>query len=163
MIRAAAPKDIPALARMHAASFCESWDEKSLRDLLESPGIFAFVALCGFVMARVAADEAEILTLAVEPAARRTGLGRALVVRAAERANADGARTMFLEVAVGNRAARALYDRLGFREAGRRKAYYAASEDALILRVDLPLRPLGIPKTSTKVEPQLPGNDRDAD
>ena len=91
-------------------------------------------------MARVAADEAEILSLGVELAARRAGLGAALVAQAARGAQASGARAMFLEVATGNNAARALYRRLGFREAGRRKAYYAASEDALILRADLPLR-----------------------
>ncbi len=91
-------------------------------------------------MVRVAADEAEILSIGVEPAARRTGLGAALVARAAEAAHASGARTLFLEVATGNAAARALYGGFGLREAGRRKAYYGAGEDALILRADLPLR-----------------------
>ena len=54
---------------------------------------------------------------------------------------------MFLEVAISNTAARALYTGLGFTEAGRRKGYYArfgtAPEDALILRSNLPLSPLG--------------------
>jgi [ribosomal protein S18]-alanine N-acetyltransferase len=140
MIRAATLADSAELARLHAACFVQGWDEKAMRGLMESPGILAFLSSCGLVMARVAADEAEILTVGVELAARRAGQGAALVVRAAEAARASGARTMFLEVATGNDAARALYHRLGFREAGRRKAYYAASEDALILRADLPLR-----------------------
>ncbi len=140
MIRAATLEDVAALARLHAACFVQAWDEKAMRGLMESPGILAFLAPCGFVMARVAADEAEILTLGVELAARRAGRGAALVARAAHDAQASGVRAMFLEVATGNDAARALYRRLGFREAGRRKAYYAASEDALILRADLPLR-----------------------
>jgi ribosomal-protein-alanine N-acetyltransferase len=128
------------MARLHDLCFAQAWDETAMRGLMESPGILAFLTPCGFVMARVAADEAEILTLAVEPASRGAGRGAALVAQAAEAAHASGARAMFLEVAVGNGAARTVYGRLGFREAGRRKAYYAAGEDALILRVDLPLR-----------------------
>jgi ribosomal-protein-alanine N-acetyltransferase len=140
VIRAATLDDTAQLARLQALCFAQAWDGKAMRGLMESPGILAFLAPRGLVMARVAADEAEILTVGVEPAARRAGLGAALVAQAAEAAQASGARTMFLEVATGNVAARALYGRLGFREAGRRKAYYAASEDALILRADLPLR-----------------------
>lgn len=140
MIRAATLEDTAELARLHALCFAQEWDEKAMRGLMETPGILAFLAPRGFVMARVAADEAEILSLGVEPAARRAGQGAALVAQAGEAAQADGARAMFLEVATGNDAARALYHRLGFREAGRRKAYYATSEDALILRADLPLR-----------------------
>jgi [ribosomal protein S18]-alanine N-acetyltransferase len=140
VIRAATLEDAAELARLHALSFAQAWDEKAMRGLMESPGILAFLSPCGFVMARVAADEAEILAVGVEPAARRSGRGAALVVQAAQAAWESGARAMFLEVATGNDAAQALYRRLGFRETGRRKAYYATSEDALILRADLPLR-----------------------
>jgi [ribosomal protein S18]-alanine N-acetyltransferase len=140
VIRAATTADIAVLARLHAACFTKGWSEAALHELLESPGIVALVAPCGFVLARAAADEAEILTLAVEPQARRQGLATVLVMRAAEAAAMRGAKTMFLEVATANDAARALYRRLGLREAGRRKAYYGAGEDALILRADLPLR-----------------------
>ena len=140
MIRAATRDDAPALARLHAACFAQAWDGNAMRGLMESPGILAFLAHWGFVMARVVADEAEILSIGVEPEARRAGRGAALLAQAAEAAQASGARTMFLEVATGNDAARALYGRFGFREAGRRKAYYAAGEDAMVLRADLPLR-----------------------
>ncbi len=162
-IRPATRDDIAAMARLHAACFAPAWSEGALRDLMENPGIIALVAPAGFILARVAADEAEILSIGVEPAARRGGLGAALAAHAAALASAHGARSMFLEVSTANDAAQALYRSLGFGEAGRRKAYYAAAEDALILRADLPFRPLGNRKTSTKVDPQPPGNDRDAD
>lgn len=140
MIRAATLDDAAAMARLHAACFAQAWDERAMRELLESPGIIAFLAHWGFVMARVAADEAEVLSVGVAPEARRTGRGTTLIAQAADAARASGACTMFLEVAIGNDAARALYGSLGFREAGRRKHYYGAGEDALILRADLPLR-----------------------
>ena len=162
-IRPAGRDDIPAMAQLHAVCFTPSWSEEALRDLMESPGIIALVSPAGFILARVAADEAEILSIAVEPAARRGGLGAALATYAAALASAHGARAMFLEVSTVNDAAQALYRSLGFGEAGRRKAYYGASQDALILRADLPFRPLGNPTTSTKVDLQCKGNDRDAD
>lgn len=150
MTRDAVPADLARLAELHATGFLESWSADALETLLASPGVFALVAdqdspIAGFVMAREAAGEAEILTIAVAPASRRTGLGRALIVAAALRAAEMGATTFFLEVAVGNVAARGLYAGLGFAQAGRRKGYYEGSafepaQDALILRADLPLR-----------------------
>jgi ribosomal-protein-alanine N-acetyltransferase len=89
------------------------------------------------LLARITADEAEILTLAVAPAARRRGVGAALVDRAMQRAAAAGAGAMFLEVASGNQAARALYERAGFIRVGRRARYYPNGGDALVLRADL--------------------------
>jgi ribosomal-protein-alanine N-acetyltransferase len=148
--RDAAPTDLPRLAELHATGFLESWSADALNRLLASPGVFALIAdhdgqTAGFVMAREAAGEAEILTIAVAPASRRAGLGRALVAAAALRAAEMGATSFFLEVATGNVAARGLYTGLGFAEAGRRKGYYEGSafesaQDALILRADLPLR-----------------------
>ncbi|BDG70842.1 hypothetical protein Rmf_07710 [Roseomonas fluvialis] len=91
----------------------------------------------GFAMGRVAAQEAEVLTLAVHPAARRGGAGaalmRALMTAAAQR----GASDMFLEVSEQNAAARRLYARLGATEAGRRRRYYPDGSDALVLRLAL--------------------------
>ncbi|MBL6854174.1 MAG: GNAT family N-acetyltransferase [Alphaproteobacteria bacterium] len=135
------------LAALHAACFADAWDARALADLLAIPGTFAISSDDGFILARATADEAEILTLAVTPTARRHGLGRALVTEAASQAQQSGAAAMFLEVALDNAAARALYTSLGFAEAGRRKGYYArpgsSPEDALILRSNLPLSPLG--------------------
>jgi ribosomal-protein-alanine N-acetyltransferase len=93
----------------------------------------------GFVMGRVAAGEAEVLTLAVRPAVRRGGCGAALMRALMAEAARRGAQEMFLEVAEGNAAARALYAGLGGTEAGRRRRYYPDGSDALVLR--LPLMP----------------------
>ncbi|HEY1631132.1 MAG TPA: ribosomal protein S18-alanine N-acetyltransferase [Rhizomicrobium sp.] len=146
MIREAAHRDLSRLEAIHRTGFAEPWDAVGLGQLLESRQVFAFLeegptADGGFVMARVAAGEAEILTIAVTPASRRKGVGRVLVEAAARKAHAMGAESFFLEVAVGNQAARALYESLGFRQAGLRKAYYAGSppQDALVLKVGLPL------------------------
>jgi ribosomal-protein-alanine N-acetyltransferase len=146
-----APSDLPRLALIHAACFARSWSANTLDELLKSPGIIAFAASAGFVLARVASDEAEILTLAVLSAARRKGLGRSLVLKAAEQAAAQGARAMFLEAGADNAAALALYAGLGFAEVGRRASYYGPEQDAIVLRAGLPLRPLGIPRASTRL------------
>jgi len=134
-----------ALAAIHAEAFETPWDTASLAALLASPGVFALEEADGFILIRVVADEAEILTLAVRPSARRSGLGARLVEAAVVRAAALGADRMFLEVAEDNAAARALYARAGFHEAGRRRGYYARAdgsrEDALVLALNFP-RPL---------------------
>ena len=132
-----ATDDVAALAVLHAAAFADPWREGALRDLFATLGVFAFAMADGFILARVAGEEAEILTLAVAPAARRKGLGRALIRAAAGHAATLGATSLFLEVGVRNYAAQALYRGLGFVEVGRRKAYYA-NEDADILRLPLP-------------------------
>ncbi|MGO4408474.1 MULTISPECIES: ribosomal protein S18-alanine N-acetyltransferase [unclassified Brevundimonas] len=128
------------LAAIHAEAFETPWDAASLSALLAAPGVFAVEEADGFILIRVVADEAEILTLAVRPAARRGGVGGRLVEAAVVRAAALGAERMFLEVAADNVAARALYARMGFAEAGRRRGYYARSdgshEDALILALN---------------------------
>ncbi|MDX2234605.1 MAG: GNAT family N-acetyltransferase [Hyphomonadaceae bacterium] len=87
----------------------------------------------GFILVHAAADEAEILTLAVAEPARRRGLARALVSRAEAEMRDSGARTFFLEVSAANAAARALYATAGFMETGRRARYYDDGADALIL------------------------------
>jgi ribosomal-protein-alanine N-acetyltransferase len=132
-----ATDDVAALAALHATSFAAPWSESALRDLFATLGVFALVAGEGFILARVAGDEAEILTVAVAPAARRKGLGRALVRSAAARAAAMGATSLFLEVGARNNAAQALYRGLGFVDVGRRKAYYG-HEDADVLRLPIP-------------------------
>ena len=84
-------------------------------------------------MLRVTADEAELLTVAVLPTARRRGIGTALLAEEVAEAARRGAERMFLEVAEGNRAARTLYDRHGFVVVGRRRAYYPDGSHALVL------------------------------
>jgi ribosomal-protein-alanine N-acetyltransferase len=91
----------------------------------------------GYIVALDAADEGEILNLAVAPGGRRRGLGRALVDAMLDTLADRGVRHVYLEVRESNAPARALYAALGFAEAGRRKAYYRRPvEDAIVLRRD---------------------------
>jgi len=139
--------DAPGMAAVLAASFDEPWGVDEIVALLEGPGGFGLVvrdsvpdAVVAFVLARAVADEAEVLTLAVDPGHRRGGAGRALVEAAALAAAAVGARSLFLEVASDNGAALALYRAAGFTQAGSRPSYYRrgpGAADALVLRRDL--------------------------
>ena len=93
--------------------------------------------MAGYVVALDAADEGEILNLAVAPAGRRHGLGRALVQDILDTLAERGVRHVFLEVRESNAPARALYAAHGFKEVGRRKQYYRRPvEDAIVLRRD---------------------------
>ncbi|MGH6871665.1 MAG: GNAT family N-acetyltransferase [Rhizomicrobium sp.] len=153
MIREASLADIGALSALHGESFAESWSAESIGAMLATPGTFGLIAATddeprGFVLARAAGGEAEILTLAVGQAWRRKGQGRALVQAAAMRGHELHASVLFLEVGARNGPALRLYTALGFEQAGLRKAYYArgkglAAEDALILKAGLPLGRLG--------------------
>lgn len=134
-LRAARGEDAGDLAALHAAAFASPWSRADLADLLVSPGAFALLAEGeGFILCRAIAGEAEILTLAVAPAARRRGTGRALVEAAAGVAGTLGAETLFLEVAHDNAAALALYDAAGFSRVGLRRGYYATGADAVVMR-----------------------------
>jgi ribosomal-protein-alanine N-acetyltransferase len=132
---------VARLAALHAAAFAEPWDAAAFHALLGQAGVFAVEAPDGFILMRAVADEAEILTLAVCPRARRRGLGGWLVGEGAVEAAARGAVRLFLEVAADNAPARALYARAGFAEAGRRPGYYArpdgGRQDALLLALNL--------------------------
>lgn len=129
------------LAALHAEAFDAPWDAAAFDSLLGQAGVHLAESPDGFILMRTAADEAEILTLAVRPGARRHGVGTELVARGAAGAAARGAKRLFLEVADDNAAARALYARAGFAEAGRRPRYYARADgsrrDALLLALNL--------------------------
>jgi ribosomal-protein-alanine N-acetyltransferase len=114
---------------MHAACFQDRWSAAAFAGLLSTPGTFALIASvggepAGFVVVRVAADEAEILTLGVVPDWRRRKIGTALLHAAGTDSHKAGARRLFLEVAEDNPAARGLYGAAGFEAAGRRPGYY---------------------------------------
>ena len=140
-------QDVSNLSLVHTACFAEGWSAASIAGLLSQPGVFALKAKgAGFVLVRVAADEAEIVTVCVLSGLRGQGLGRRLMHAAAEKAASQGATALFLEVAEDNEAAKAMYAALGFLQVGKRKAYYSGgstSGDALVMRRDLPLEPLG--------------------
>jgi ribosomal-protein-alanine N-acetyltransferase len=129
------------LADVHAGAFDTPWDAAAFAALLDQAGVFVVEDADGFILMRAVADEAEILTLAVRPGARRRGVGGRLVAQGAAAAAARGAVQLFLEVADDNAAARALYARAGFVEAGRRPGYYTRADgtrwDALLLTLNL--------------------------
>ena len=128
------------MAAIHASAFpkSEAWSRDVFSLQLELPAVFGLLySSTGLILVRVAADEAEILTLAVEPDVRRSGIASKLLREATTRAEVLGARTIFLEVSVGNIAARRLYTGAGFVQVGLRPHYYSDNSDALVLRLDL--------------------------
>lgn len=134
-LRAAPAEDAARLAALHAAAFDRPWSAGEIAALMATPGVFALtIDLQGFILCRSIAGEAEILTVAVDPAARRGGVGRALVEAAAGLAAQDGAESLFLEVAHDNTAALALYAAAGFERVGLRRGYYASGADAVVMR-----------------------------
>lgn len=132
------------LAELHKASFDEAWGRQDFVELFETPGIFGFATLCdgsasGFILLRAGGEEAEILTLAVEPAHRRRGLAQSLLAASLASVRGRGCAEVFLEVARDNEAALALYRSCGFEQVGIRPKYYRRSlgqapVDALLLR-----------------------------
>ncbi|MFT5181119.1 MAG: ribosomal-protein-alanine N-acetyltransferase [Alphaproteobacteria bacterium] len=138
------PAVAEALAELHAICFAgspqENWSDSALSTLLDTPATIGAIVLgdgggaLGFIIGRAIADEGEVLTLCVSPAARRQGIATALMVKLQELLAPR--RRIILEVAITNRPARDLYQSLGFREVGRRPAYYrrgGKAGDALIL------------------------------
>lgn len=144
-LRLAGPDDAEALAAVHAEAFDAPWSAREIAALLAGPGVMAWLVEgaepVGMSLVRVVAGEGEVLTLGVAPAARRRGVGDALVAAAVVAATARGAASLFLEVAADNAAAQALYAKAGFVPAGRRAGYYRRAEgplaDALVLRRSL--------------------------
>lgn len=134
------------LATIHAASFTlpRPWSEREFSTLLDSPHSLLVTRPAGFALARVVADEAELLTIAVLPMARRQGTGKALLQDLLTQAADRGATRIFLEVSAQNDSAIALYEGQGFQTLARRKGYYVAFEhkvDALIMEKRLaPIR-----------------------
>jgi ribosomal-protein-alanine N-acetyltransferase len=142
----ATPKDAADIGRLHGASFRRGWSEDEIERLLLDKSVITHRAtigraFAGFVMSRIAAGEAEILSIAV--AARRKGKGLAgrLLRHHLGRLAAMAVRAVFLEVDENNTPAIRLYRKAGFREVGRREGYYPTPggkpSNALILRRDL--------------------------
>ena len=134
-----------ACAAIHAASFAYPWTATEVENLLREPNVLADAALdtksvrlYGFVLSRLAADEAEVLAIATDPAFRRHGIARTLLGAHLGRLQGAAVKVLFLEVDEQNSPARALYARFGFEMVGRREGYYRTREgsrsSALILR-----------------------------
>jgi [ribosomal protein S18]-alanine N-acetyltransferase len=140
-----AVSDAALLARLHAACFDGAWDETAMAALIAGPGTLCLVGFAGdadplpagFLLARRAADEAELLTVGVVPACRRLGLARALMDRAIATLRESGAVRLFLEVDEANEAALALYRGLGASPVGQRPGYYEGGADAAIFSLAL--------------------------
>lgn len=128
-----------AMAAIHAACFTtpRPWSAAEIASFLDSPHSFVLHEPDGFVIGRVVAGEAELLTLAVDPKARQRGTGGRLVDRFLAEAQARGAESVFLEVSDQNLPAQSLYARKGFTQKGKRSGYYQTPEgkrlDALLL------------------------------
>jgi [ribosomal protein S18]-alanine N-acetyltransferase len=144
-LRRARIDDVEAMLVIEDACFTDPWSRYALAASVQSPALAVTVAelgdqegpraLVGYSVLAHAADEAELLNLAVADVARRRGVGAALVRQVLTDAAARNARAVFLEVRASNEPARRLYGSAGFEEVGRRKDYYRRpSEDALILR-----------------------------
>jgi ribosomal-protein-alanine N-acetyltransferase len=142
------------LAGMHRVCFAEPWSARSMAEVLAMPGTEGLIAIdgaslapnaeppgpAGLVLWRGVLDEAEILTIAVLPPWRRTGLGSRMLATAMSLATAKGATLMHLEAAADNVAALALYERHGFRRTGLRKGYYGGV-DAITMACPLSVEP----------------------
>jgi ribosomal-protein-alanine N-acetyltransferase len=142
----ATARDAPGIAALHGVSFRRGWSDGEIERLLIERNTIAHRAtvgrtLCGFILSRLAAGEAEILSVAVSSARRGRGLARALLHLHLRRLAGLGAQAVFLEVDEDNEPARRLYNRAGFREVGRRPGYYRKDSGepamALVLRRDL--------------------------
>lgn len=131
------PEDLAALYA-RAVPDPVGWGADDFRQILDSPGGFVTAHPQAFALGRAAADEAELLLIATDPAHRRRGAATHCLAAFEDEARARGAATAFLEVAESNTPARALYAAHGYAEAGRRPGYYARkdapSEAAIILR-----------------------------
>lgn len=132
----------------HQGGFARLWEPGECAALLADPSIIAdgvFIGSvsepCGFVLSRIAADEAEILSIVVAGGQRRSGRGQVLLSAHLAQLAARGAARLFLEVEEGNAPAIGLYQRLGFETVGRREGYYPKPDGsraaALVMRRDL--------------------------
>ena len=135
-IRVAEPGDLVTIAALEAECFDSGWTVAALQAELERPEASLWVVgrpVLGHLLAWRVLDEAEVITTAVSPKARRQGLGTALMDHLIVTGQRTGLRVVHLEVRADNRPACALYNGFGFREVGRRRAYYRDGSDALLL------------------------------
>jgi len=133
------------LAEIHARSFIKAWSANDIAKILDQSGATAWMVEddepAAFILVRHASDESEILTLAVNPHARRKSYASALIRSACDRLHKSGINKIYLEVADDNTAARALYSKHGFTVTGRRRAYYNEPEkspvDAIVMAKEI--------------------------
>ena len=143
-LRRAGAEDAGALARLEASAFADPWSLDLLSRELDLASCRCWVlpaadgTLVAYATYRVAANEAELLRIAVAPGARRTGVGEGLFRDTLDRLGEEGFREVHLEVRSDNLPGRALYEKVGFEEAGSRRRYYRDGTDAILYRLRLP-------------------------
>ncbi|MHB1102457.1 MAG: ribosomal protein S18-alanine N-acetyltransferase [Devosia sp.] len=146
-IEPAEQSDANVLASLHAQGFYRGWPREDFAAYIAGADTPIYVAcdarrrIAGFAMLRLAADEAELITIAVDPKWRKKGVGLALMRALFEDLRMTPARQLFLEVAADNPAALRLYARLGFAKVSERQGYYARADGrpatALVMARDL--------------------------
>ena len=146
VIEPAGLRDAPGLAQLHGASFHRGWGEGEFEQMLTERNTMVHRLrlgrkVIGFAVSRMAADEAEILSIAVDARHRGRGLSRNLLLTHLGHLAGRGVRTVFLEVEENNQPARRLYQRAGFGVAGLRERYYqqpgGEKLNAVLMRRDL--------------------------
>jgi len=146
VVEPASLRDARRLAQLHGESFHRGWGEGEFEGMLTERNTLVHrlrigSRIAGFAVSRMAADEAEILSIAVAASQRGRGLSRNLLLTHLGHLAGRGARTIFLEVEENNQPARRLYERAGFSVVGRRERYYqqpgGEQLNALLMRRDL--------------------------
>ena len=144
-LRFATSRDVAAVAELDAAVFgADAWSEQAICEELTGAGRCAVIAtdgsaVTGYAVLRVVGGTAELHRMAVAPWRRRARVGSTLLDAVLSTAWGCGCTEVLLEVRADNVAALALYERCGFAELTRRRAYYADRADALVLKVKGPL------------------------
>ena len=146
VVEAARARDAARLAQIHAASFHRGWGEGEFETMLAERNTLVHRLkfgrnIAGFIVSRMGADEAEVLSVAIDPGYRGRRLSRDLLLTHLGHLAGHGVRTVFLEVEENNQPARRLYERAGFATVGRRERYYqqpgGEQLNALLMRRDL--------------------------
>lgn len=139
------PDDAEDVAQLHGEYFDRGWSVVECENLIADATCYGLGArlaqgepLCGFLLCRIAADEAEILSIAVARHARERGIAKAMLARGIAGLGVERVRSLFLEVEAENIAALKLYRHFGFEEVGRRPAYYRKADgttaEAIVMR-----------------------------
>ncbi len=145
-IEPATSRDAPRLAQLHGASFHRGWSESEFETMIAERNTLVHRLrlgrrTIGFAVSRMGADEAEILSIAIDGRHRGRGLSRNLFLTHLGHLAGRGVRSVFLEVEENNAPARRLYERAGFSVVGRRERYYRQDNgeqlNALLMRRDL--------------------------
>ena len=142
-LRIATVADLDAICALEDASFSDPWSREAFEAAFENPICSFHIAedygeVIGYVLFSVLYEDAEIMSIAVDPSKRRCGAGSAMLRRVIECARIAGAETLFLEVRESNEAARTMYRGFGFEEIRRIKRYYRRPvEDAIVMRLTL--------------------------